>query len=159
LKISSGTCASSAAADSSPRCPAARKLGMEGQARLSGALRGQETARRVGPRPWGKLDAARPRRTSMDGLGIILTGGLCSCYVFATAGWRRADESPTNGRSALKEGNRRESSKQAGVRRRRRNEGLAPVREEIGSKRVRPNERTFFSARFCLARSSAHKPS
>ena len=38
--------------------------------------------------------------------------------------------------------------------RRRRNEGLAPVREEIGSKRVRPEERTLIflqSARLCLA--------
>jgi hypothetical protein len=42
--------------------------------------------------------------------------------------------------------------------RRRRNEGLAPVREEIGSKRVRPKKADVIflrSARFCLARPSA----
>ena len=69
-----------------------------------------------------------------------------------------ADERPFR---LEKKGNRRIGSKQAGVARCRRNEGLAPVREEIGSKRVRPIKADVIflqSARSSLARLSAHEP-
>ena len=52
-----------------PGPPLRESLRMEGQARLS-SCGGQETARRAGPRRWGKWDAARPRRTSMLGIKL-----------------------------------------------------------------------------------------
>src|SRR5580658_8783749 len=72
---------------------------------------------------------------------------LCSHRRRMAARFGSADERPLR----LEKGKPKDSSKQTGVARRRRNEGLAPVRDDIGSKRVRPRSGRYFpgkSARF-----------
>ena len=89
--------------------------------------------------------AARPGGRSCDKSRIVLTGGLCSCYVLTIAGWRRADERRRTAVMPREKGEPKDRLETGWRCRRRRNEGLAPVREDIGSKRVRPEERTLFS--------------
>ena len=114
-------------------------------------------------RPWGKLDRERRRaegalRRAGHVYGtvvqIVLTSGICSCYVLIIAGWRRADERRRTAVPPRKKGNRRIGSIQAGVADAAGTKGWRPS-VDIGSKRVRPGSGRYFS---CSPRASCLDP-
>ena len=76
-----------------------------------------------------------------------MTGGICSCCILVIAGSRRTCERRRTAASASKKGNGKDRLETGWRCRRRRNEGLAPVRL-IASKRVRArNADVFFCGR------------